>query len=303
MAIAIIASGNNNASAGAADIYTQVSLVVQPGDVLVTFATWNTTAATCSFSDNTYTNVWTTVLPSTGSSGRYRAIGYHVVQAGNAALQCYANFTNGGNPQNVPNWSCTTVQLRGAHASPYVAPIVSTTASSTSISANSTDPGSDGGIILGFLTAQSGAGFTAGSGFTLVNGATYGYVESKSESGAGAVTTAGSVVSSSNLSLDIITFKNPVGASPQRIKVTSLGNSMQSKSGIGGYVWSADGTARLKTFSGLSAQPTLSSGNSILYIDAAGLGLSNGTHVLVSAYNSTEGTVGLADAVVEAGVA
>lgn len=297
--MALIASASNSGAASYSTLWSALSANVQVGDVLVTLVTWKTTAADVTFTSGGPT--WTQIF-SNGSSALYKAAGYHVVTAANSSMPTYAEFTNGGSAQVVPDWTIITLQYRGLHATPFVN-YSSATATATSVSVAGPDPGADGGVTIGFLTSQTGQGFTAGSGFTVRAGQYWAYGEDKETTIAGAVTTAGTVSSSDVLTVDAIVFKNPVSASPQRIKVTSTGAGMQSKTGIGGYVWNSTGTTRLSTFTGLVAQATLSGGNSILYITATGLGLTNGDHVLVSAYNSTEGTVGLADGVVEAGVA
>ena len=301
MAISLGTQIANNSAAAATVLYAG-DLAVASGDLLIATVTWSTTDATPTFSDD-QGHTWTKLTKRQhGTANRWVQVAYAYNCTANSADSMFVDMGTA-----VVEWSFAVSRWTGAKttATPYVDEDYGTANATTSVTAGDVDPGADG-MVWSFAANDDGyLTGTAGSGHTKIGSdADYGFAQYKLVSGAGNVAAGASFSGSSNLVIVSAAFISAAGTANQRIRVVSSGSGMQSATGIGGYVWNSDGTSRLATFSGLTAQASLDgNGDSVLFISANGLGLSNGATVLVALANSTYGGVYLATGTVEAGSA
>lgn len=165
MPASVADGGRYNAPGGAAsgDLYLGTWGPVS-GDTYLTFFKWDDAAATINFSDGAF-QTWTKLtarLHSAGGSSLRSQIGYIVNLPTLASNDTYAGPTT-----SVDNREGVTYLIRGLTSSPIASTDNITYASGTTITLTSVDPGSNGGIVVGFFAwHETGLTVTVPSGWT-----------------------------------------------------------------------------------------------------------------------------------------
>lgn len=271
------------------------------GDGWVSLLTWGTADQTAAFLDDDASGTLIAKYKHTGIN-RWIAAGYRYNVTANAALGLRATLASAE-----PTWSLVGALYSGLKtaATPFVAYTAASASAATTVTAANVDPGA-AGIVIALGANDADQAMLAGAGFTLRGGTAWGWIADKIVTGAGNVAASMTAGASDSLLILSAAFidSGGGGSGSQRVRCTGVDASSFGKTGLSGYVWSTSGSTRYATFSGVSIQASLDgSGRAYFFIDATGLGLSNGANLMVVAKSATQGIVGYCVGTVEAGAA